>query len=144
MRKNNKPVFISTAIPYVNAAPHIGHAIEFIQADIIARHRRSIGDDVFFLSGTDDNALKNVLKAEEAGQGVASFVERNATVFQELLAELNISNDDFLRTSSDPRHAPGAQKLWRSFKPKDIEKKTYHGLYCGGCEEFQTDKDFNY
>ena len=141
MRKNNKPVFISTAIPYVNAAPHIGHAIEFIQADIIARHRRSIGDDVFFLSGTDDNALKNVLKAEEAGQGVASFVERNATVFQELLAELNISNDDFLRTSSDPRHAPGAQKLWRSFKPKDIEKKTYHGLYCVGCEEFKTEKD---
>ena len=71
---NTKHIFISTSIPYVNAAPHIGHAVEFIQADIVARYHRVIGDDVFFLSGTDDNALKNVLKAEEAGEDVASFV----------------------------------------------------------------------
>ncbi len=138
---NTKHIFISTSIPYVNAAPHIGHAVEFIQADIVARYHRVIGDDVFFLSGTDDNALKNVLKAEEAGEDVASFVEQNAAVFQKLLVELNVSNDDFIRTSFDPRHAPGAKRLWQSFKPEDIEKKKYRGLYCVGCEEFKAEKD---
>jgi|SRR3989344_1488206 len=141
MRKRGKTVFISTAIPYVNAAPHLGHAIEFIQADIIARYHRSLKDDVYFLSGTDDNALKNVLKAEEAGKDVASFVGANAEIFEKLLNKLEISNDGFIKTSSDPRHAPGAQKLWSSFKPEDVEKKTYQGLYCVGCEEFKTERD---
>ncbi len=138
---NTKHIFISTSIPYVNAVPHIGHAVEFIQADIIARYRRMRGDDIFFLSGTDDNALKNVLEAEKAGQSVALFVEKNANVFRKLLTQLNISTDDFIRTSTDSRHTPGAQRLWSSFKPTDMEKKKYRGLYCVGCEEFKTEKD---
>lgn len=136
-----RPFFVSTAIPYVNATPHIGHAVEFVQSDIIARYHRLRGETVFFLSGTDDNALKNVLKAEEAGEDVATFVERHAANFKHLLSLLSVSNDDFIQTASDPRHASGVQKLWRCFKPEDIVKKTYTGMYCVGCEEFKTEKD---
>lgn len=136
-----RPFFISTAIPYVNAAPHIGHAVEFVQTDIVARYHRMRGENVFFLSGTDDNALKNVLKADEAGEDIATFVARHAANFKDLLTALAVSNDDFIQTSSDPRHAAGVQKLWQSFKPEDIIKKTYTGLYCVGCEEFKTEKE---
>ncbi len=136
-----KPLFISTSIPYVNAKPHLGHALEFVQADAFARFARIAGYDVFFLSGTDDNALKNVLKAEEAGEDVREYVNRHALIFKELLQQLNISNDDFIRTSHDVRHTIGAQKLWTSFKDEDIAKKEYEGLYCVGCEEFKTEKD---
>ena len=136
-----KTIFISTAIPYVNAAPHIGHALEFVQADTLARYQRLIGNDVYFLSGTDDNALKNVLKAEEAGEDIKEYIARHTKLFEELLHKLNISNDDFIRTSVDERHIRGAQKLWQSFKPEDIIKKTYKGFYCVGCEEFKTVKE---
>ncbi len=137
-----KNVFISTSIPYVNAAPHIGHAEEFVQADVVARHRRLKGADVFFLSGTDDNALKNVLKAEEAHEPVVEYVGRHAEIFKKLLKRLAVSNDDFIRTSLDDRHIRGAQKLWRACaQAGDIYKKAYRGLYCVGCEEFKTEKD---
>lgn len=136
-----KTVFITAAIPYVNAAPHIGHAQEYVEADTLARYHRLIGNDVRFLCGTDDNAMKNVLKAEEAGEDVQSYVDRHAEVFLRLLRALNISNDDFIRTSTDERHRRGAQALWRAFREGDIYKKTYVGLYCIGCEEFKTEKD---
>lgn len=136
-----KTVFITAAIPYVNADPHIGHAEEYIEADVLARYYRLKGEDVRFLCGTDDNAMKNVLKAEEAGEDVATYVNRHALVFQKLLADLAISNDDFIRTSVDERHTRGAEKLWSSCKREDIYKKTYTGLYCVGCEEFKTEKD---
>lgn len=136
-----KPLFISTSIPYVNARPHLGHALEFVQADAFARFARMVGYDVFFLSGTDDNALKNVLKAEEAGEDVRKYVNRHALIFKELLEQLNVSHDDFIRTSHDARHLVGAQTLWKSFKKEDVVKKEYEGLYCVGCEEFKTEKD---
>lgn len=138
---DKKPFYITTSIPYVNAAPHIGHAEEFVQADIIARYQRLRGREVRFLSGTDDNALKNVLKAEEAGEPVATYVSRHADIFEDLLKKLDISNDDFIRTSSDARHISGAQKFWKAFKSEDVYKKSYKGLYCVGCEEFKTEKD---
>ena len=137
----NKPFFISTAIPYVNDKPHVGHALEYVQADCIARYHRMLGKNVFFLSGTDDNALKNVLKAEEAGKDVRAYIDEHADMFKRLLSTLSISVDDFIRTSADERHRRGAQKLWSSFKPEDIYKKEYRGLYCVGCEEFKTGKD---
>jgi len=136
-----KPFFISTSIPYVNARPHLGHAQEFVLADVIARYRRLMGGDVFFLSGTDDNALKNVQAAETAGARVTEWVSENAGHFKKLARALSISNDDFIQTASDPRHAPGAQKLWNAIKKDDIYKKKYKGLYCVGCEEFKTEKD---
>ncbi len=138
-----KTIFITAAIPYVNAAPHIGHAQEYVEADVLARYYRLMGNDVHFLCGTDDNAIKNVLKAEEAGETVAVYVNRHAEIFKKLLKNLALSNDDFIRTSVDERHIRGAQKLWQSCKPEDIYKKTYVGLYCIGCEEFKTEKELS-
>ena len=136
-----KTFFISTSIPYVNANPHIGHALEFVQADVLARYRRQRGEDVFFLTGTDDNALKNVQAAEAAHVPVEEWVDEHAEVFKKLARELNISNDDFIRTSKEKRHILGAQKLWLSCKKEDIYKKKYRGLYCVGCEVFKTEKE---
>jgi len=134
-----KNFFVSTAIPYVNSKPHIGFALEAIQADVIARYRRFAGDSVFYLSGTDENSLKNVLSAKEAGMSVSDFVTKNAEVFKSLKAALNLSWDDFIRTTEE-RHVFGAQKLWEACKD-DIYEKEYKGLYCVGCEEFKTSKD---
>src|SRR3954451_7244102 len=105
--------YVTTAIPYVNAAPHLGHALELVQTDVLARHRRLRGQPVRFLTGTDDNALKNVTAAREAGVEVARFVRDNAERFAALREPLALSFDDFIRTSSDPRHAAGVTRLWR-------------------------------
>ncbi|HRT18005.1 MAG TPA: methionine--tRNA ligase [Candidatus Paceibacterota bacterium] len=134
-----KKVFVSTSIPYVNASPHLGHALELVQADVIARHHRLLGDRVFFLSGTDENSLKNVRSAENAGENVADFVYKNYLNFYNLKEVLNISFDDFIRTT-EKRHFDGAQKLWMACK-KDIYKKKYSGLYCVGCEEYYKEDD---
>lgn len=133
--------FVSTAIPYVNALPHAGHALEYAQADALARALRRSGEDVFFLTGTDDNALKNVQAAEAAGRPVAEYVAENAERFVELARRLGVSYDGFIRTSADPRHRAGVEKLWRATNKSDIYKKRYRGLYCVGCEEFKTEKD---
>jgi len=132
--------FISTAIPYVNSEPHIGFALELIQADVLARYQRLLEKDVFFATGTDENALKNVQSAEKAGVEVGKFVEQNAEKFRKLTEVLNISNNDFIKTTEE-RHFKGAQKFWKACKPEDIHKKGYKGLYCVGCEEFKTQKD---
>ena len=141
MPTKHKKFYITTAIPYVNSRPHIGFALEVVQTDVIARYQRQQGDDVRFLTGTDENALKNVQAAEEAGHPVKEFVAGNAELFQKLLTTLNISNDDFIRTSAEDRHIKGAQKFWAACKPEDIYKKKYRGLYCVGCEEFKLEKD---
>src|SRR5512142_1567301 len=96
--------YLTTAIPYVNAAPHLGHALELVQADVLARHRRLRGQPVRFLTGTDENALKNVAAAAAAGAPVAAFVAENADRFAGLAGALGLSFDDFIRTSSDRRH----------------------------------------
>ena len=132
---------ITTAIPYVNAKGHVGFAMELIQADVFARLERLRGRDVFFLTGTDENALKNVQAAEKDNKPVKEFIDEHAKNFIELAKLLNISNDDFIRTS-EARHIKGAQKLWRACEASgDIYKKNYKGLYCIGCEEFKTEKD---
>lgn len=135
-----KRFYITTAIPYVNARPHLGHALEIVQADTIARYRRLAGDDVFFLTGTDENALKNVLAAKEQNVPVKELVDKNSQAFRDLKQILNLSWDDFIRTT-EPRHIRSAQKLWSACKKDDIYKKKYKGLYCVGCEEFKTSKD---
>src|SRR3990172_6810474 len=132
--------YVTTAIPYVNAAPHIGFAFEIVQADAIARYHRSIGDDTFFLTGTDENALKNVQSAEKSGIPVQKFVDQNSQRFEDLKGALNLSFDDFIRTTEE-RHVKGAQIFWEACNPDDIYKKTYKGLYCVGCEEFKTPKE---
>ena len=127
--------YVTTAIPYVNAAPHLGHALELVQADVLARHRRLRGEDVRFLTGTDDNALKNVTAARAAGVDVATFVTSNADRFAALRGPLDLSFDDFIRTGSDPRHAPGVAALWHRSEA-DFYRRGYTGLYCAGCEQF--------
>ena len=127
--------YITTTIPYVNARPHIGHALELVQADVLARHRRGRGDAVRFGAGTDDNSLKNVLAAQAAGVGVQEFVDRNAEAFAALGGALSLTVDDFIRTSRDPRHRPGVERFWRACAG-DLYRRRYEGLYCTGCEQF--------
>jgi methionyl-tRNA synthetase len=135
-------LYLTTTIPYVNASPHIGHALEFVQADVIARARRAAGDEVYFLSGADENAMKNVRAAEQAGVPVEAFVAKNSQAFKDLLAALGVTNDQFIRTTEE-RHKRGAQALWSATKPEDIYKKTYEGLYCTGCELFYRPEELN-
>lgn len=136
-----RKVFLSTSIPYVNAAPHIGHALEFVQADVLARYwRGQLGDkNVFFLSGTDENAQKNVQSAEKEGVSPRELVNKYSQRFFALKKGLNISFNDFIRTT-EKRHLTGAQKFWQLCQ-RDIYKKKYRGLYCIGCEAFVTQKD---
>jgi methionyl-tRNA synthetase len=131
--------YVTTAIPYVNAAPHLGFALELVQADMLARHARLRGADVRFLTGTDDNAFKNVAAARAAGVDVAEFVARNSQRFADLREPLQLSYDDFIRTGVDPRHAPGVVELWRRCAANgDFYQRRYTGLYCIGCEQFYT------
>ncbi len=135
-----KTIFLSTSIPYVNGAPHIGFAFECVQADVLARSLRASKNKVFFTTGTDENALKNVESAEKAGKEVQQFVDANAEAFSALCKDLQITHDTFIRTTSD-QHRAGAQKLWKLCE-KDIYKKAYSGLYCIGCETFYEDGEF--
>jgi methionyl-tRNA synthetase len=134
--------YITTAIPYVNGDPHLGFALECVQADVLARHRRLRGDEVRFLTGTDDNSLKNVEAAEAAGLPAARFVNGKAERFAALRGSLSLSYDDFIRTSVDPRHRPGVERLWRSCGAAgDLYERDYDGLYCIGCEAFLSPDD---
>ena len=131
--------YLTTSIPYVNAAPHLGHALEFVQADVFARYRRLLGADTRLQSGTDDNSLKNVLAAEQAGVPVRELVDGYATVFRGLQDALGVQYDDFIRTSADARHLVGVRRLWETIDRRgDIYKRHYEGLYCVGCEQFYT------
>lgn len=137
MATENRKFYITTAIPYVNARPHIGHALEFVQADAVARYHRLRGEAVLLLSGSDDNALKNVQAAGEASIAVQDFVDANAKLFGELAQKLNVSLDAFQRGSDRVHHYPSSQKLWeRCAAAGDIYQKSYEGLYCVGCEAF--------
>ncbi|MDP2668201.1 MAG: class I tRNA ligase family protein, partial [Nitrosopumilaceae archaeon] len=130
--------YATCAIPYVNAPPHQGHALEFIQGDVVIRYHRLLGEDVILLSGADENALKNVQAAEAAGIDVQTFVDKNATLFEKLAKQLNVRFDVFQK-GSDKKHHQSSQKLWQLCNESgDIYKKTYKGLYCVGCETFYT------
>lgn len=129
--------YVTATIPYVNARPHIGHALEIVQVDVIASHKRKRGYDVRFVCGSDDNALKNVQAARKANRPVGEFVAGNADKFEALNAQLGVESTDFFRTSTDPRHIPGVDRLWRAaLANDDLYTREYEGLYCIGCEEF--------
>ena len=134
--------YITTAIDYVNAAPHLGHALEKIQADVIARYQRLLAKDVFFLTGTDEHGAKVARAAQAQGENPEEFADEISENFRNLIKELNISNNDFIRTSDKKRHWPGAEAFWKKLAAKgDIYKGNYKGLYCLGCEAFITKKD---
>ncbi|MBN9748350.1 methionine--tRNA ligase [Amycolatopsis sp. A1MSW2902] len=133
---------ITTAIPYVNAEPHLGHALELVQADVLARHRRLRGAKVHLLTGTDDNALKNVTAAKAAGVPVQEFVNQGAARFAALQEPLGLAVDDFLRTSTDLRHLDGVRCLWQASAQRgDFYLRDYTGRYCVGCEQFYADDE---
>jgi len=141
MAKKVDKFYITTAIDYVNAKPHIGHAFEKVLADAIARYQRLQGKEVFFLTGVDENAQKNVEAAQKAGVPVKEFVDKNANLFIELCEKLNISYDDFIRTTAK-EHALVVQKLVKKMiESGDVYKSKYSGLYCVGCESYLTEKD---
>jgi methionyl-tRNA synthetase len=133
--------YITTAIDYVNAPPHIGHAFEKVLADALARWHRLQGDKTFYLTGTDENAQKNAEAAKEAGIPTQEFVDKNSKTFIKLCDALNISNDAFIKTSQK-FHKDKAREIFKKvFDKGDIYKGKYEGLYCQGCEEFKTEKD---
>jgi methionyl-tRNA synthetase len=133
----HEPIFVTSAIPYVNAEPHLGHALELVQSDAIARYQRGRGRDLHFTSGTDDNSLKNVRAATLAGTTPGELVARYGAGFRRLAETLHVVHDDFIHTASDPRHAPAVHALWqRCAESGDVYQKSYRGLYCVGCEHF--------
>jgi methionyl-tRNA synthetase len=137
-------VYITTAIPYVNGAPHIGHALEFVQADAIARYHKLLGKQVLLLSGGDENALKNVQAADSAGQDVQTFVDEHSEAFRQVAQALHVEFDVFQKGSDTAHHYPSSQQLWNLCAAAgDIYKKAYDGLYCIGCEAFYTPAELN-
>ncbi len=140
---NNK-YYITNAIPYVNAKPHIGHALEFIQSDTVRRFKKLQGYEVALLCGGDENAVKNVQAAENAGADIQSFIDKNTESFKQLSEILNIKFDFWQKGSDQKSHYPSSQKLWELCnKSGDIYKKSYKGLYCVGCEQFYNKEDLN-
>lgn len=129
--------YITTSIAYVNAPPHIGFALELLQADVLARYRRLVGDDVWFLTGTDEHGLSVSRSAEKAGLAPQDFTNKISDEYVKLTKALNISNDDFIRTTNQERHWPTVIKFWNELvEAGDLYKKKYKGLYCVGHESF--------
>ncbi len=132
---------IHTAIPYVNDKPHLGHVMDYVIADMIARYYRDIKkEEVILTAGTDDHGQKIERKAEQLGLKPDQLVDRFSPVFEEFCKELDVTFDRFVATSRHPGHKQSAQKLWIAAS-QDIYKSKYQGLYCVGCEDFYTKKD---
>ncbi len=131
--------YLTTAIPYVNGLPHVGHSLEYFQADTVRRYYQIKGYATLLLSGADENALKNVQAAEAEGLPVQQFLDRNSKIWHDTYEFLGVHLDIFQRGSDKDKHWPGVQKLWKLCEESgDIYKKAYEGLYCVGCESFRT------
>ena len=129
--------YVTTSIPYINGEPHLGHALEFVMADVLARNARSQGKPVIFSTGTDEHGGKVAEKAKELKLTPKQLADQNSEKFRELAKILNISNDRFIRTT-DAGHEQRSQLVWKALA-KDIYKGKYVGLYCTGCEAFVTE-----
>jgi len=133
--------YITTTLPYVNAEPHIGTVLEFVQADTLARYWRLMGHEVFFNTGTDEHGQKIAQKADEQSKDRQVYVDEYAAKFTPLKEALNLSCDNFIRTTSE-QHKAAAEEIWRRCEARgDIYKKTYKGLYCVGDEAFVKESD---
>jgi methionyl-tRNA synthetase len=130
MDKGSQKFYITTPIYYVNARPHIGHAYTTLVCDAIARRKRMLGFDTYFLTGTDEHGQKIERSAQAAGKTPKQFADEVSDLFRSLFEKMNISNDDFIRTT-EPRHKAGAQELWKRIQENGyIYKGTYSGQYC--------------
>ncbi|MBR6505734.1 methionine--tRNA ligase [Candidatus Saccharibacteria bacterium] len=132
-------VYITTAIPYVNGQPHIGHAMDYCLADVCVRYNRLIGNEVRLQAGTDEHGGKIFKKAEELGKPVEQYVSENAKKFQDFIHSLGVEYTDFVRTT-DAEHQKRCQEIWKRLE-SHIYKAKYEGWYCTGCERFVTDKE---
>ncbi len=133
--------YITTTLPYVNAEPHIGFALEIVQADMLARYHRALGDEVIFNTGTDEHGQKIYKKALEAGVSPQAYCDEYAAKFDELKQLLNLTYTHFIRTT-DPKHIAAAQEFWKRCDANgDIYKKQYSTKYCIGCELEKTDSE---
>ncbi len=138
-----KNFYLTTTIPYVNAAPHVGFALEIIQADVLARYHRLLGDNVFFNAGTDEHGQKIYKKALEENKDPKAYVDEYAEKFKDLKSILNLSYDNFIRTT-DENHKAAAGEFWRLCQARgDIYKKKYEVKYCVGCELEKTDSELD-
>ena len=141
------PFYITTTLPYVNSKPHVGFAMEILRADSVARFKRLIGQEVFFNTGTDEHGQKLFDEAVKLNMTPQQYVDMNAEHFYKMVKDLNISHDNFIRTT-DKDHMAAAQEFWKlvsSKKDKEgnslIYKKNYQTKYCVGCELEKQDSD---
>ncbi len=133
--------YITTTLPYVNAEPHLGFAMEIVQADIIARYHKLLGDEIIFNTGTDEHGIKVYRAALKENTDPQAYVDEYAAKYDELKKALNLSYTNFIRTS-DPKHKKAVQEFWkRCLKNEDIYKKNYKIKYCVGCELEKTDSE---
>jgi methionyl-tRNA synthetase len=133
--------YVTTPIYYVNAAPHLGHAYSTIAADVMARHMRQRGEDVFFLTGTDEHGEPVALAAEREGVTPQELVDRNAPRFIDLMPRLNVSNDFFIRTT-DPEHKAKVQEVLARIRDNGhVYEGVYEGWYCPRCADFKSENE---
>lgn len=133
-------VYITTAIPYVNGVPHVGHAMDYCLADAFCRYQKMLGNDVRFQAGTDEHGNKIFQKAKELNIPVQEYVDKNAKKFQDFIHKLGVDYTDFIRTTSSS-HEKLAQEIWKKLA-NYIYLAKYEGWYCTGCERFITDKEY--
>ena len=133
-------IYLTTAIPYVNGAPHIGHAMDYLIADTYSRYRQLLGDEVKFQAGTDEHGNKIFQKATDLGVKVEDYVAENSKKFQDFIARLGVEYTDFIRTT-DPQHEKLCREIWQKLAPHIYSAK-YEGWYCSGCESFVTNKEY--
>lgn len=133
-------IYITTAIPYVNGAPHIGHAMDYLLADVYARYQKTKGNEVRFQAGTDEHGNKIAKKAEELDVDTQPYVDENSAKFQDFIKKLGVSYTDFIRTT-DSEHVRRCQEIWQKLE-KHIYKSSYEGWYCEGCERYITEKEY--
>ena len=135
------PYYVTTPIYYVNGEPHLGHAYTTIAADVLARHMRQRGEDVFFLTGTDEHGEPVELAAEREGISPQELADRNAPRFEEMARRVEASNDFFIRTS-DPRHTERvAEVMQRVYDNGHVYQGIYEGWYCPRCADFKTERE---
>jgi methionyl-tRNA synthetase len=135
MAKNK--FYVTTAIMYVNSKPHLGYALEAILGDVLARHHRALGDDTFYLTGTDEHGVKMQKTAEEAGITPQELADQNTKLTQDLVRDLGVDVDGFVRTTDEKNHWPAVIRIWQKIAENgDLEKRKYQALYCVGCEAF--------
>lgn len=137
MQKN----YISTSIAYINAPPHIGFLLELVAADVLARYQRQIGNNVFFLTGTDEHGVKIQQAIEVSGEKPQEYANEISDKFEQVTKDFDISNDFFIRTTN-PKHIEFVQGVWQKLEKAGVlKKKSYDGFYCTGCEAFKTERE---